>query len=176
MVDRAERGAIIILCSLLVVIVALQVMLRFFFRTGLFWGEEAIRLSFVWLVCLGIARAFRHGTHVSVELFVKRLPQRLQAFASLVNSLLCLAVMCAVIYSGLLMTTRNWDLMHVTLPIPLGVLYLGFPVAGVLSIGPLAVEMVGSWRNLTHPGKKEPADLDTNNDSPGRDTGATPSA
>jgi len=174
MVDRVERVAIVVLCSLLVLIVAVQVMLRYFFSTGLMWGEEAIRLSFVWLVCLGIARAFRHGTHVSVELVVRRLPQRLRAFASLVNSLLCLTVMCVVIYSGLLMTTRNWDLMHITLPIPLGVLYLGFPVAGVLSIRPIAMEVLGSWRNLTHTGKEEPADLASTNT--GSDTGSVTSA
>lgn len=71
-----------ILASIFIVIttvlVLVNVFLRYFMKTGLYWSEEVATSCFVWSVFLGAASGYRRGLHIGVDLLVEKLPPALR--------------------------------------------------------------------------------------------------
>ena len=76
----------------MVVIILVQVFWRYVLNNALPWPEEAARFLMLWATGLMAATAFRRGGFVSIELFVRMLPQRAGAILALVLLGLSLAV------------------------------------------------------------------------------------
>lgn len=55
-------------------LVMLNVILRYFFRTGLYWSEEVATACFVWSVFIGAAAGYKHKAHVGVDMLVNLCP------------------------------------------------------------------------------------------------------
>ena len=51
-------------------LVMINVLLRYFFHTGLYWTEEVATTCFVWSVFIGSAAAYRSRAHVGVDMIV----------------------------------------------------------------------------------------------------------
>lgn len=58
----------IIVTTLLVI---MNVFLRYFLKTGIYWSEEVATGCFVWSVFIGSAAAYRNKAHVGVDMIVK---------------------------------------------------------------------------------------------------------
>ena len=71
-------------------LVLLNVFLRYFMKTGLYWTEEVTTSCFVWSVFLGAASGYRRGMHIGVDILVSKLPEALR---KLVNILVCLVLL-----------------------------------------------------------------------------------
>ena len=55
------------------------------------WAGEIAGIAFAWLVFFGAAAGFRHGAHVSIDLFVRGLPAAWRRAAALLADVLVLA-------------------------------------------------------------------------------------
>lgn len=67
-------GCIIVTTSL----VMLNVIFRYFLKSGIYWSEEVATGCFVWAVFLGAAAGYRHKAHVGVDLLVNLCPPRIK--------------------------------------------------------------------------------------------------
>ncbi len=90
-ISRLEKGLIVILLSVMVIMAFSQIILRNFFSTGLSWGEPLIRYLVLWVGFTGAALATREGKHITIELFsvwqsgkAHRLPAAISHFCSTV--------------------------------------------------------------------------------------------
>lgn len=75
------RGVEIMIAAFLavmIVLVFMNVVLRYAFSTGLVWSEEVARLCFIYLVYLGTIGAFRDNRHLGVETILEKVPPRVQ--------------------------------------------------------------------------------------------------
>lgn len=52
------------------VLVMMNVVLRYFFKTGIYWSEEVATGCFVWSVFLGAAAGYKRKAHVGVDMLV----------------------------------------------------------------------------------------------------------
>lgn len=77
-----------ILASIFIVItttlVLVNVFLRYFMKTGLFWTEEVTTSCFVWSVFLGSAAAYRRGQHIGVDILVNKFPKPVRNLIKLI--------------------------------------------------------------------------------------------
>jgi len=64
-----------------ILLVFLQVLLRYIFKVSVFWTEELARLLFTWITLLGAAVALREDEHIYINIFIKRIPKK---FASII--------------------------------------------------------------------------------------------
>lgn len=68
-----------ILASIFIIItttlVLINVFMRYFLKTGLYWSEEVATSCFVWSVFLGSAAGYRRGLHIGVDVLVEKLPE-----------------------------------------------------------------------------------------------------
>lgn len=90
-----------IIASLLFCVTLLLVMLnvitRYVFRTGIPWSEEFATGCFVWTAFVGSAACYKHRAHVGVDLIVNRLPAAPQNIVKIVIDIL-MAVLCGIFF------------------------------------------------------------------------------
>ena len=104
---RIERcidaiGAAVSWISLaIVVLMAINVLLRYFFRTGSVWAQELEWHLLAPLILFGMSYALRHGEHVRVDILYVHLSQRSQCLVDLLSALLGVAISALIIYLSL---------------------------------------------------------------------------
>ena len=64
--------------ALMILLVMVQVILRFLFENGFSWGEEVARILFVWMAFSSFGYLTRKGRHVRVGFFTGKLPESAQ--------------------------------------------------------------------------------------------------
>lgn len=109
LVDRFASGAIIAAMAAMVVVVSLQVLLRYAFNTSLDWAEDVARLLFVWSIFLAVPLGVKQGSHIAIELLTLRLPPPARTFFVRLMALGCAALMAVVCYQSALLTVQQWD-------------------------------------------------------------------
>ena len=78
------------------VLVVMNVILRYFFNTGIVWSEEVATGSFVWGVFVGSAAAYRNGSLLGVDLLVKKLPKPLCKLVTLLVKIILVVINVAL--------------------------------------------------------------------------------
>lgn len=88
------------------VLVMVNVVLRYFFRTGIYWSEEVATGCFVWSVFLGAAAGYKRKAHVGVDMLVNMASDSVKKTVTIVVDLILLLIngyisYIAVIYLSL---------------------------------------------------------------------------
>ena len=91
--EVAETTALGLLAGGIVVISALQIILRNFFGTGLRWAEPFLGMSLLWLTMLGALAATGLGKHITIDLVSHFIPGRAKRFIFAANNIFA-AVAC----------------------------------------------------------------------------------
>lgn len=71
--DKLEEYLLVSSLAVLVFLVFLQVVMRYFFGMSLTWSEEIARFLFLWMVWLGAAYATKRKSHLKIEAFTQKL-------------------------------------------------------------------------------------------------------
>ncbi len=97
-----KKSNIIVNMDLLLAAVALAILvtvtfggviMRYFVGKPIIWAEEVQLWCFLWMTFLGAGAAFRHGSHVAVEMVVSLFPQKLQKFIEKMDYVICMVVL-----------------------------------------------------------------------------------
>ncbi|MDR3171950.1 MAG: TRAP transporter small permease [Treponema sp.] len=78
LIDGLFRGVeilIAIFLAIMIVLVFMNVVLRYLFSTGFVWSEEITRLCFIFLVYLGAIIAARENRHLLIDTLLYKVPQ-----------------------------------------------------------------------------------------------------
>ncbi|GIQ62653.1 hypothetical protein PACILC2_12210 [Paenibacillus cisolokensis] len=62
----------------IVLLISANVFCRFVLNRPILWAEEISLALFVWLTFIGISSGVKHNTHVGVDYFIRKMPQRMQ--------------------------------------------------------------------------------------------------
>lgn len=126
----------------LVVILAMQVVFRFFLNQPLDFTEEIARLLFSWLVFIGAARAMRVSQHFLVDVVYNALPRSLRrpvgylidtVTVGFVGVLFWIALTASIKGAGQIMPVMQISASAQTAALPAGMLLMvihaiGFPL------------------------------------------------
>ncbi|PLT30624.1 TRAP transporter small permease [Peribacillus deserti] len=121
--------------AIMVVLVFGNVVLRYFFNSGITWSEEMSRYLFVWLTFLGSIGAYQNKEHLGVDMMVKRLPRHVKRFVLVVSDLLIIFVLVLLLDGSWKMTLMNIDSVTPAVGMPLALVYgTGLVVAVSMAI------------------------------------------
>lgn len=127
-----------------VLLVALQVFLRFVFNAPLAWVEEVGRYLFVWSVFLGSAAALVEDRHIRITVLVDLFGPKAEFFSRLLGHLLGLGSFAYVAYFGYKIALSNWSTGFYTIPeLPRIIFYLAVPAS--LTIMVIYLVMLLYW-------------------------------
>jgi TRAP-type C4-dicarboxylate transport system permease small subunit len=91
----AEDLVLLVILVGMILLAGVQILLRNFFDTGLFWGDELLRLMVLWLTLAGALAASRMDKHISIEVLDRFLPRGVRHIAKIIIDLFTAAI-CAL--------------------------------------------------------------------------------
>lgn len=116
----------------MIVLVFVNVVLRYGFNSGISVSVELSRFLFVWVTFLGAVVALLKQQHLSVTTLVEQLPVCVQQVLQRLVTLAMLGCSLMLLVGSYKQTLLNWDNLSPISGIPVGVFYLAGLVAGVL--------------------------------------------
>lgn len=120
--------------SSMVILVFLNVVLRYGLNSGITWSEEMARYLFVWIVFLGTVVAYKDNAHLGVDLFIGVLSPKLQKGLYVLNNLVIIGLLIIVIDGGWKMMIINQNSYGPATGIPLSMLYFAGTLASIIMI------------------------------------------
>ena len=122
---------LVISVAVLVIPVSLQIFSRF---TALIphyiWTEEMARFLFIWTIMIGAMIGVRESTHFEVDVWPK-VPRRVEAAVKLIARCAILVVALVFVWSGIEFTRFAWYRISELAELPLWLIHIAWPVAGV---------------------------------------------
>lgn len=94
--------------SVTISLVLVNVFMRYFLRTGLYWSEEVATICFVWAVFVGAAAAYRRGAHIGVDIVVKLFGEATRRKIQLAVSILLLAINAYLAWLSLCFISQSY--------------------------------------------------------------------
>jgi TRAP-type transport system small permease protein len=125
-----------------------QVVFRYVFGDPLVWSDELARYLFVWCSFLGWVIAARKRSHLSVSIAVDRLPPAGRALLALVGAIAALGFAALLVYYGMAIAARNWDVETTSLAVSMGVVYAIVPAAAVAVAFHALADAHAAWQAL----------------------------
>ena len=93
--------------SVTIIVVILNVILRFAFSGGLFWVEEVATTSFIWSVFIGSAAAYKYKMHIGIDLITKLFSERIRESVSIIINALMVIVNGYIFYLSIRLIEAN---------------------------------------------------------------------
>jgi TRAP-type C4-dicarboxylate transport system permease small subunit len=122
---------LVISVAILVIPVSLQIFSRY---TALIphyiWTEEMARFLFVWTIMIGATLGVRESTHFEVNVWPK-VPPRVEAAVKLVARIGVVIIALVFVWSGIEFTRFGWNRISELAELPLWMIHIAWPVAGV---------------------------------------------
>jgi TRAP-type transport system small permease protein len=146
--DAAMRWVSSACLVILLGIVSLMVLIRFWPVVALGWEDEVVELAFAWMIFLGAAAVWRSREHIVIDF----LPQALAGSAAgrrlrVVVDLLTLGFLGVFTWYGWLLTLQSQGNTSPMLVLPRLLWYAAVPASGLVMIGYTVVDMVGAFRS-----------------------------
>lgn len=125
-IDKLFNDIQILLGVMLAVMIALvffNVILRFFFNSGLVWSEEVSRYVFVYVIYLGAIVAMKENAHLGVDTFIKKAPEKLKWLLFVLGRFIIIVVMAILFKGSLAMVIQSHTAKAAATGLPLSVVY-----------------------------------------------------
>lgn len=98
---NAEEYLLLIFLIMMVVIMGVQVLMRYTLNYSLTWSEELTRYLFVWSAFISIGYCIKHGISIKIEQLLKVLPKNLAQIVRLTSKFIMLAFFIYVTKSAI---------------------------------------------------------------------------
>lgn len=123
-----------VLVGNMVVALTLQVFFRYVVQAPLFWSEELARFLLIWSVFAGATFAFRHRTHMSIDVIGTILPARFVGVVDLIGRLVMTAFLLMLAVISWQFVLRFTDIRSAAMNISLAIVYIVLPATSLASI------------------------------------------
>lgn len=151
---RLLSHLVVVSVGILVVPVMLQIVSRYTdLIPSYIWTEEMARFLFLWTVMIGTALGVRDSAHFDVDL-LPPLGPRGDAFMRIVAKLGVLVIAIVFVIGGIEFTKFAWNRTSELAELPLWLIHVAWPVAGISWIAFLGEQFLDDLRILA--GKSAP--------------------
>ncbi|WP_337997568.1 TRAP transporter small permease [Oleispirillum naphthae] len=130
--QRALLWTCAVLMFAMMTVIFSQVVARYVLHQSLSWSEEVGRYIFVWITFLGLAAAFKSGSHVALDLLAKALKGVPYRIVALIDALLIVLLAAALSISGIKLLQFGLHQESPALKIPMYYVYLVEPISGLI--------------------------------------------
>lgn len=110
-----------------VLVLFLQIILRYIFGSPMMWAEEFARIMFVWIVYIGAPIVIRRHENIEVDYFVQYLPTKVRRYLKASLYLISAIFLLFVAYQGVIMVNEHMDRKAYTMPLSQAIWYI--PIA-----------------------------------------------
>ncbi len=126
----------------MIVMVFVNVVLRYGFSSGLRESVELSRLGLVWLVMIGAAVTLRRDEHLAVKDFINILPKPVTAVLRRLAYVVILISVLMLFWGAMRQTTANWNNISPLTGLPSSVFYLAGVLSSIMMTGIALVSII----------------------------------
>ena len=132
--DHIEEILLVVCLLVMVVVIFLQVVMRYGFNSSLSWSEELARVLFIWASWIGISFGQKKGEHIKITLVIDNLRGKARTIVLLLADLFTLAILAVLLFKGVEITQKIFNMASTTpaLFIPKWILYASVPISCTL--------------------------------------------
>ena len=112
--QNAERWALLLFYTVLVLTMAIEVIRREVFSYSSIWGEEIVRYSFIYLVWIGAASAVKERAHIRIDVLFHSVGPRTKAALYILGDLVMLSIAVIALYWSFETVGVSWQFGSVT--------------------------------------------------------------
>lgn len=106
--QNAERWALLVFYTLLVVTMAVEVVRREVFSYSSIWGEEIVRYSFIYLAWIGASAAVRDRGHIRIDVLFNYVSPRVKSLLYIFGDLVMFAIAVLAFYWSFETVSVSW--------------------------------------------------------------------
>lgn len=160
-VNSFEEKVISFLLVSMVLLVFMEVIMRFGFGSGFLWAQELTLLCSAWFVLFGVSYGLKVGSHIAVDAFVRILPHKWQRIVSSIAVILSLVYCGLFLYGGWIYIAKikkiGIELEDMEFPawIAQSILVIGLAFLTLRLIQLLIAIIKGEKNGFPHTGEKE---------------------
>ncbi len=148
--DNFERLVSIALMSIMTVILAIQVFMRYVMNNSLSWSEEMARYIFVWLIYISISYGAQSIKHIKIDAAMALFPAKWRRWVAILGDVLFLLFCLFIVWTAWGIIGRQLKLGQYSpaMQMPMWILY----AAPMVGFGLTAIREVQTiYRRLTDP-------------------------
>ena len=119
---------------ILSIVTILQVIARFIFSNTIPWGQDIIRLAFVYLVFFGGAYCVFKNEHLNIDIIFNILNEKNKKILTILIDILLIIFFIFLVYYGFIFTKTGLNQKAPYLDIPMAVYYLSLPTAALTMV------------------------------------------
>lgn len=146
LVTRAAECLLIVMLAVMVVLVFGNVVLRYFFNSGIVFSEEVSRFIFMWLTLIGALVVMKDNAHLGMSSLVDRLGERGQRICRFLADSITLACCVLLAHGTWEQVVIGMDNAAPVTGVPLGIVFLSLLIS---SVGMSLMLLHSLWRQVT---------------------------
>ena len=135
------EAMLLVILSSMAVVCFVEVVLRYGLGSSFVWYDEFTGYLLVWLTFLGAVAARQDGRHIGLGEVAERLGPRWKRLAKLCTHGLMIALHLLLFSYGGLLAVRFLTDRAITLPVPMGIIYIVIPFSALLMLGVEAIQL-----------------------------------
>lgn len=139
---NAERWALLVFYTMLVVTMAVEVVRREVFSYSSIWGEEIVRYSFIYLAWIGAAAAVHERGHIRIDVIFNYVSPRVKALLYIFGDLVMLAMAILAFWWSFETVSVSWKFGSVSHGLRVSMVW--FLMAVPLGFGLMMLRLVQS--------------------------------
>ncbi len=140
--NRIEDIALIAMFVAMVMVIFVQVIMRYVFNNSLSWSEEFGKFMFVWLSWFGISIGARRNEHIRITMLLDRLPFKASKALLIVAELIVIGICGITAYYGATLVVGQAMVRYAGIKISMSWGYLAVVVGCVMMMLRCAVGVV----------------------------------
>lgn len=136
LISRIEDLLLVFFLCVMVVLVLLQIVLRYAENSGIPGGDVMVRNMVLWIAFFGAAIATRSGSHVRIDALTMALPQKWRYWTAAATDLFSCSVCALLVYA-------SWQFLRIQYSSGGSSVFLGIPVWLMAAVIPLGYLIIG---------------------------------
>lgn len=132
--EKIIRFIMILSSAVLAIVTFLQVIMRFFFKMPVAWGQDIIRLSFVYLVFLGAAYCLKTNDHLNIDIIFSSIPIKFSKILQIIINIILLGFFVFLLIYGIKFSRTGITQKAPYTAIPMIYYYVSIPISALFLI------------------------------------------
>lgn len=135
-ISKVEAFITSTIFAVALIVLAVNIFLRYFFKSSTTWAEEAMRYIMIWITFFGASLCVESDLHVGIDIFVQMAPPLARKMLKL------FAQMCGVFFSGYMVIFGMQSVIFLVnsaqkssvMLVPMWIVYFCMPLGGFFTL------------------------------------------
>lgn len=143
---KIEETFLVMSMAIILLLIFSQALFRYFFGSGLVWGEELARFVHVAQVWIGASFIVKKGGHIRITFFRNLFSNQIKKYLDILSTFLFFCLMVFIAYEGTFFVLQLIESSQTSpsMGIKMGIPYAVIPIGGLLMV----VRLIGQFKDI----------------------------